>query len=103
MISADHVIARLEPEPPRALIVLDYLQVLDQSRRNAELAQQVRRLKVFARAAGTVVLCLSQVDRRYDPAARPFPNLSDVRLPNPLDLGLFDRACFLSHRELQFS
>ncbi|RWX70261.1 DNA helicase, partial [Mesorhizobium sp. M2A.F.Ca.ET.039.01.1.1] len=38
----------------------------------------------------------------YDPARRPFPDIGDIRLPNPLDLSLFDKACFLNKGEIRF-
>jgi replicative DNA helicase len=100
-ISADYVIAKLASASPNTLVVIDYLQLLDQRRQNAELAYQVRRLRDFARERRLVVLCLSQIDRSYDPAKRPFPALGDVRLPNPLDLSLFDRACFLNRGKMR--
>ena len=46
-------------------------------------------------ARGLLVAFLSQIDRAHDLTARPYPDLRDVRLPNPLDLRLFDKACFL--------
>lgn len=32
---------------------------------------------------------LSQVDRSFDSSAKPCPDLVEVRLPNPLDMTLF--------------
>jgi replicative DNA helicase len=95
-ISAGYVAARLASAPPGTLVVLDYLQILDQKRGHAGLMEQVRRLKTFARERRVIVVFLSQIDRAYERSRRPFPELRDVRLPNPLDLGLFDRACFLN-------
>jgi replicative DNA helicase len=82
------------------LVVIDYLQLLDQKRQHPDLAEQVQRLKRFALERQLIVLCLSQIDRSYDPAQRPWPGMSDVRLPNPLDLGLFTRTCFLNQGRL---
>ena len=45
---------------------------------------------------------ISQIDRSYDPSKKPFPGLDDVRLPNPLDLKLFDKACFVHDGEMRF-
>ena len=53
-------------------------------------------------SAPVIVLFISQIDRSYDPAAKPFPDLKDVRLPNPLDLRLFDKTCFLNNGEVRF-
>jgi replicative DNA helicase len=83
------------------LIVVDYLQLLDQRRENPGLTQQVMQLKQFARQHQAVVVCLSQVHRRYDPATKPLPALTDVRLPNPLDLRVFDKACLLGQGKMQ--
>jgi hypothetical protein len=33
---------------------------------------------------------------------KSFPDLEDVRLPNPLDLSLFTKTCFLNNGEVQF-
>jgi replicative DNA helicase len=83
-------------------VVVDYLQLLDQRRENADLMIQVRALKSFARDQGLIVVFISQIDRSYDPSAKSCPDLGDVRLPNPLDLKLFDKTCFLNNGEVQF-
>lgn len=101
MISAGHIIARLEEAAPGTLAVIDYLQLLDQRRENPDLMTQIRDLRRFARARKVTFVCISQVDRRYDPVRQPFPALSDIRLPNPLDLQLFDKACFLNGGEIR--
>ena len=49
-----------------------------------------------------IMVFVSQVDRSYDPAKKPCPDLDDVRLPNPLDLTLFSKTCFLNNGEVQF-
>jgi hypothetical protein len=94
-LCADYIIERLVHAPRGSVVVVDYLQLLDQKREHPELALQVRALKDFARDRGLIVVLLSQIDRSYDPAASPVPRLGDVRLPNPLDLRLFDKGCFL--------
>ena len=101
-ISADYIVKRMAGAPRGTLVVVDYLQLLDQRRENADLMIQVRSLKSFARDQGLIVVFISQIDRSYDPAAKPCPDLGDVRLPNPLDLKLFDKTCFLNSGEVQF-
>ncbi|MBZ9851291.1 replicative DNA helicase [Mesorhizobium sp. CA14] len=101
-ISAAYIIEALRSAPRGTLAVIDYLQLLDQKRENPELMVQIRALKSFARERGLVLVFISQVDRSYDPARKPFPDIEDIRLPNPLDLSLFDKACFLSKGEIQF-
>lgn len=101
-ISADYVIDRLRTVPRGTLAVIDYLQLLDQKRENPELMVQVRTLRAFAREKGLILVFISQIDRSYDLSKKPFPELGDVRLPNPLDLSLFDKLCFLNGGEIEF-
>ncbi|SMH57201.1 DNA helicase [Mesorhizobium australicum] len=102
-ISADHVMKALAEAPRGALAVIDYLQLLDQRRDNPDLATQVRRLKAFAADRGVILVFISQIDRAYDAGKKSVPDWSDVRLPNPLDLALFDRAVFLNGGEIRLS
>jgi hypothetical protein len=102
-ISADHIIKTLSSAPRGTLVVVDYLQLLDQKRENPALAVQVNALRSFARERGLIIVFISQIDRSYDPAKRRCPDVRDVRLPNPLDLGLFDKTCFLNNGEVQFA
>lgn len=101
-ISADYVVKRTLAAPRGSVVVIDYLQLLDQKRENPDLTVQVRNLKSFARDTGLIVAFISQIDRSYDPSVKPCPDLGDVRLPNPLDLKLFDKSCFLNDGEVQF-
>ncbi len=94
-ISADYILDRLADAENGTVAVVDYLQLLDQKRSNPELSVQVNKLRSFARQQRIIIVCISQVDRSYENADRQTPTLGDVRLPNPLDLTLFDRACFL--------
>ena len=100
-INADYIIAQLALAPPSLLVVIDYLQLLDQRRDNPTVMDQVTKLKRFARERQLIMICLSQIDRRYDPDAKSCPVLDDVRLPNPLDLTLFDKTCFLNRGKMQ--
>ena len=101
-ISADHIVKQMAAAPRGTVVVIDYLQLLDQRRENPDLTVQVRALKSFARDKGLIVVFISQIDRSYDPSVKPCPDLSDVRLPNPLDLKLFDKMCFMNNSEVQF-
>lgn len=101
-ISADYIVKEMAAAPRGTVVVIDYLQLLDQRRENPDLSVQVRALKSFARDKGLIVVFISQIDRSYDPAVKPCPDLDDVRLPNPLDLKLFDKTCFLNNSEVQF-
>ena len=101
-ISADHIMRALAEAPRGTLAIVDYLQLLDQRRGNPELGVQIRTLKAFAQEKGVILAFISQIDRSYDPAVKPCPDLADVRLPNPLDLSLFDKSCFLNEGEVRF-
>jgi replicative DNA helicase len=101
-MSADYITRMLAPAARGTLVVVDYLQLLDQKRENAELAEQVRVLKSFARERGLIIVFISQIDRSYDPSKKRCPDIRDVRLPNPVDLRLFDKTCFLNQGEVQF-
>lgn len=101
-ICADHIAERLAGAAKGTLAVVDYLQLLDQKRSNPPLAEQAARLKAFAAESGAILVCLSQIDRAYDAAAKALPDVTDLRLPNPLDLRLFSKACFLNEGKLRF-
>ncbi len=101
-ISADYVARKLADAPRGTLVVIDYLQLLDQKRENPALMVQVRALQSFARERGLIFVFISQIHRSYDPAVKPCPDLDDVRLPNPVDLGLFSKTCFLNNGDIRF-
>jgi replicative DNA helicase len=100
-ISAEHIAHRLAGTPPCTLVVVDYLQLLDQRRDKPSLDVQVKQLKRFAQGKRATVVCLSQIRREYTWRAKAFPSLGDVRLPNPADLSLFDKACFMHAGKVQ--
>jgi len=101
-ISADYIVRILRSAPRGTLAVIDYLQLLDQRRENPGLMEQVCTLKAFARDSGVILVFISQIDRSYNPETKPVPDIGDIRLPNPLDLSLFDKACFLNKGEIRF-
>lgn len=101
-ISAAYIARKMAAAEPGTLIVVDYLQLLDQRRDNAALSLQVAQLKALAAERDLIVVCISQIDRSYDARVKRCPDLDDVRLPNPADLGLFDKACFLNDGEVRF-
>lgn len=101
-VSAGYMMEKLASAPRGTLVVVDYLQLLDEKRDKPELMIQIRALKAFAREKGLIMVFVSQIDRSYDAAKKPCPDLEDVRLPNPLDLRLFSKACFLNDGEVRF-
>jgi len=102
-INAEYIITKLLNVPAGTVVIIDYLQLLDQKRENPELMTQVRALKSFAIERDLTMVFISQIDRSFDASAKMFPSLSEIRLPNPLDIRLFNKACFLNNGQLQFS
>ncbi|KZL14277.1 DNA helicase [Pseudovibrio sp. Ad26] len=101
-ICASYIINELRDAPQKTLVVIDYLQLLDQKRRNPELSSQLNVLKEFARKTGIIIALISQVQRDFDLASKSLPDLSDIRLPNPVDLTVFTKSCFLHNGEIAF-
>lgn len=85
---------------PGTVVVIDYLQLLDQRRTSPDLNEQLLELKRFAVERGICMIFISQVHRSFDMSTRRFPGLEDIRLPNPVDLAVFNKACFLHNREI---
>jgi replicative DNA helicase len=100
-ICADYIIGQIRAKADQSLVVVDYLQLLDQKRQNPELSDQVEALADFARATGATIVAISQIDRSFDPRSKAHPDLDDVRLPNPIDVKLFTKTCFLHDGEIR--
>lgn len=101
-ICADHIASRLTRADPGTLVVVDYLQLLDQKRRHPMLADQVRLLRQLAADRGFVIIALSQVDRSYEETGKTFPDIADLRMPNPFDPKVFTKTCFLNAGAVRF-
>lgn len=102
-ISGDYIIERMRSVTKPALVVVDYLQLLDQRRVNRPLAEQVDALAGYAERTGAICVLISQIDRRFELSGKRMPELSDVRLPNPVPLSAFDVTCFMHDGELEIS
>ncbi|MBO6675161.1 MAG: DNA helicase [Rhizobiales bacterium] len=100
-VSAEHVIGRLSSNKEPALAVIDYLQLLDQKRTNPSLEDQMMMLQSYAAAEKVICVVISQIDRSFDLAGKAMPETSDIRLPNPLDLSVFDKFFFLHNGKIQ--
>lgn len=83
-----------------AIIAVDYLQLLDQNRNKAPLQKQIEDLKAYAKEKKCIVVFASQIDRSFDEDERAVPNIKDVRLPNPLDMGLFNKSIFVQNGQI---
>ncbi len=102
-ICASYMINHLASAPAGTLVVVDYLQLLDQKRDNPDLIEQVKSLRAFAKERKLILVFISQIHRSYDSSGSSLPELKDVRLPNPLDLTVFDKTCFLNDGEIGFA
>jgi replicative DNA helicase len=100
-ISADSIVRYLSGSPRGTVAVIDYLQILDQQRSKPALSDQMRVLQEFARKTGVVLGFISQIDRSFDPERKLMPGIRDIRLPNPIELGIFSKACFLHDGEIR--
>ncbi|MEO0773548.1 MAG: DNA helicase [Pseudomonadota bacterium] len=94
-ISARHVIDRVNAQNDQSLIVIDYLQLLDQKRSNPGLEDQITAIKAHAINSGAICVLISQIDRGFEMSGKKMPDAADIRLPNPVDLSVFDRMFFL--------
>ena len=95
-ISADYIINKIGKDvKASSLIVIDYLQLLDQKRTNDTLQNQVAKLKEFAKEKGCIIIFISQINREIEYQIDQRPKLADVLLPNPLDLSLINKIIFL--------
>lgn len=100
-ICADYVSEKLTAAPSSTIVVIDYLQLLDQQKAAPDLMSQVQGLKELARQRGFIILCLSQISRSFDSSSGLCPGVSDVRLPSPVDLSLFNKTCFLNRGKIR--
>lgn len=102
-ICAEYIISESRHQlEPGSLIIVDYLQLLSEKRTHPPLQEQVEQLKKFASEVGCIILFICQLDRQVESRTNQKPPLEDIRLPNPLDLGLFNKIILL-YRETSAS
>jgi len=102
-ISSDYIIARTQGIAREgSLIAVDYLQLLDQQRNKPSLQKQIKDLKTYARETKCILIFISQIDRAFEQKGHARPGLEDVRLPNPLNLGLFNKSIFTHDDQMFF-
>lgn len=98
-ISADYIIEKTKSSISKgSLIVIDYLQLLDEKRSNPPLQVQVEKLKNYAKEKECIVIFISQLGRELENRADKKPMMDDIRLPNPLELKFFNKIMLL-HKE----
>ena len=99
-ICAEHIIDVTKNAVAGDMIVVDYMQILDQRRTSPPLQDQLTSLHAHTTDNGLVTVLISQIDRSFEQSGREVPELADVRLPNPVDLTLFNRQCFLTDEKV---
>jgi len=100
-ISADFIVRHLSGSPRGTVAVIDYLQILDQQRSKPALSDQMVAIREFARNTGVVFGLISQIDRSFDAERETMPGVRDIRLPNPIALSIFSKACFLHNGQIR--
>jgi replicative DNA helicase len=99
-ICADYIIEQTSSGISQgSLILVDYLQLLDEKRSNPTLQNQVEKLKAYAKENKCIIVIISQIRRELENQVSKRPTLEDIRLPNPLDLGLFNKIILLCRRD----
>jgi len=63
------------------LIVIDYLQLLDEKRVNPPIQTQIEKLKTYAKEKRCTIVFLSQIDRSLENMVSKRPGIDDIRLP----------------------
>lgn len=101
-VCAQHLMEKLSNAISGSVAVIDYLQIMDQKRSEPVLGRQIEQLKRFAVERELSLVFLSQVRRTFDPSQDRLPGPEHVRMPNPIDLGLFTKSCFLHGGEILF-
>jgi replicative DNA helicase len=95
-ISAKYIIEKTHKTVSRgSIIVVDYLQLLDEKRSNPPIQDQVEQLKNYAKEKECVVVFISQLNREIESRLDKKPTMEDVRLPNPLELKFFNKIILL--------
>jgi replicative DNA helicase len=94
-ICAEYIADRVRLGCSDSVVVVDYLQTLDHKRSNPELAIQLETFGTLARDTRSIVVTISQIDRSFELKNKRLPELTDVRLPNPVSLAVFTKICFL--------
>ena len=99
-IYSRHIIERISSLPKNSTVVIDYLQLLDQKRENPSLADQMHELRNYASEKGTKFIVLSQIRRSFEETSKSIPDINDVRLPNPINLSVFHKTCFVNNGKI---
>ena len=82
------------------MVVIDYLQLLDEKRINPAIEEQIKKLKFFAKTTGCRIIFISQIRRDVELKDDRRPTIEDIRRPNPFDLKLINKFIFLYKESL---
>ena len=74
-INSNYIIDKISLSKPVAIVVIDYLQLLDQRRETPGLDEQIFQLKSFAIETGLFLVFLSQIDRSYELSNQSVPDM----------------------------
>lgn len=74
-INSNYIIDKISLSKPGAIVVIDYLQLLDQRRETPGLDEQIFQLKSFAIETGLFLVFLSQIDRSYELSNQSVPDM----------------------------
>lgn len=100
-ISSEYIATQLADVKPDSVVVVDCLQLLDQVREKPVLAKQVEELEITAKQCGISIILITQIDRSFDDNNQHMPTISDLRLPNQIDIEKFDRIAFIHNQRVQ--
>jgi replicative DNA helicase len=97
-INANYIIENTKKSiSKKSIIVVDYLQLLDEKKTNPSLQDQVEMLKNFAKEKECIVIFISQLRRELENKIDQTPTMEDIRLPNPLELKFFNKIILLKN------
>lgn len=95
-ICADYIINLTSPSIKEgSIIVIDYLQLLEEKRINSPIQDQLESLKTYAKEKKCKILFISQIKREVEYQTDQTPTLADIRMPNPFDLNVMNKIIFL--------
>ena len=101
-ICADYIIKVTKPNIKEgSMIVIDYLQLLDEKRINPPLNNQIQVLKRYAKEQKCKIIFISQIKREIELQNDQTPTINDIRTPNPFDIKLINKVIFLHNKNPQ--
>ncbi len=78
-----------------SIIVIDYLQQLDEKRVNPPIQEQIVALKAYAKEQKCKIIFISQIRREVEYQESKTLTIKDVRSPNPFDKNLINKMILM--------